>query len=402
MHTVALLLHPVDALFFRDARPFGAGDHGRSRLPSPQTFAGMLKTHLLRAAGLEPRALHGLHDPPPEQRHWFTRLRFRGPWLYVHSPDLLAKQWPKEEPDRPVPPPRVAGPLFAAPADLFQRDAKNNNHDGPPLCRASVLESPPGWPHRDLQALWCPRDGYEPARGLIDAAGLKTYLAGDPPEHVWKLDAFVGWEDRTGLAMDGDRNTGREGLLYSLSLLRLKPGVCFYGELLLPEDCPGQPDELLPPALCLPWGGEGRRVSLSRPERPFPWRDQTPGEPADLFTTLLLTPGIFANGNGGDGPLSGPWKPSGRAPGALVAAAVPKPEPVSGWDLAGAQAEGHGHAKPTRFTVPAGAVYYWQRGKNAAPEPLPAETPASLCDRPSDRDLGWGLALRGRPARKES
>ena len=81
MPTITLKLAPLDVLFFRDARPFGAADHGDSGFPTPQSFAGLIKTHLMTLAGLRSADLHGLHNPSltEEQRHWFARLRCRGP-----------------------------------------------------------------------------------------------------------------------------------------------------------------------------------------------------------------------------------------------------------------------------------------------------------------------------------
>ena len=87
----------------------------------------------------------------------------------------------------------------------------------------------------------------------------------------------------------------------------------------------------------------------------------------------------------------------------MIAAAVPKPLPVSGWDLAGnaheAQMEGRtgavrGRPRPTRFAVPAGAVYFWKRGRKSVADPVPAPL-ASLCDKPADAAAGWGLTLSG-------
>src|SRR3972149_60278 len=98
MGTVTLKLTPLDVLFFRDARPFGAADYGESGLPAPPSFAGLLKTRAGTVAdpgapARRPAALQGLHDRnrPREQWHWLAQVRTRGPWLYVAEPQQLPR-----------------------------------------------------------------------------------------------------------------------------------------------------------------------------------------------------------------------------------------------------------------------------------------------------------------------
>jgi CRISPR-associated protein Cmr3 len=93
---------------------------------------------------------------------------------------------------------------------------------------------------------------------------------------------------------------------------------------------------------------------------------------------LLATPGIFGGRNGH------PWadRPDAiRPPARLRAAASGNPLAVSGWDIA------MNGPRPTRFAIPAGAVYYVDGAFGAVNE--------SLC---CDDELvheGWGFALRG-------
>lgn len=199
-------------------------------------------------------------------------------------------------------------------------------------------------------------------------------------------------EDRTGIGIDPDRLTADQerGLIYSASYWRLLPGVSFYGEIDWPDDAPQVPslEEAFPPSLVLPWGGEQRRVVVERLEQDkrFDWQSLEPTAANGNLLTLLVTPGVFSNG-------SYRWKP--REQGTLRAACVPKPLPVSGWDLAGDTDNNHQpRPRPTRFAVPAGAVYLWSRGKLHADEPI-ARGLRSLSDRPQDADNGWGLALSG-------
>jgi CRISPR-associated protein Cmr3 len=87
---------------------------------------------------------------------------------------------------------------------------------------------------------------------------------------------------------------------------------------------------------------------------------------------VLTTPGRFAKG----------WQPDAPPEGAsLPAASVPGHGAVSGWDLA------KGGPKPTRFTVPAGSVYFFDNDTSTNLETF-SNTPDNLRE-------GWGLVLRG-------
>jgi CRISPR type III-B/RAMP module-associated protein Cmr3 len=415
MTTVGLLLSPLDVLLFRDARPFESGDTGRTQWPTPATFAGLIRTHLMRLADIKPAKLHGLHASERDQRHWFGRLCFRGPWLYVFDPNLV-KQWNRRnrEDVNDHNADIVDGPLVAAPADMVRLGKGQSD----PVRRLRPLDKPdlPGWspPCPGMLPMWLPAaaEKTEPATGWLDHHELKRYLAGDDLD-AWEIhptECFAVREDRTGIGIDPDRLAADQahGLIYSTSFWRLLPGVCFYGEVDWPDevfDAP-KPEDAFPKSLVLPWGGERRGVCVERLDPPFDWRSLEPSAPNGNLLTVLVTPGVFSNG-------THPWKP--REQGTLRAACVPKPLPISGWDMAADAAERasaqpasesadtgdennawntRGRPRPTRFAVPAGAVYLWSRGKHNADQPPPRGL-RSLCDKPIDADNGWGLALSG-------
>jgi CRISPR-associated protein Cmr3 len=371
--TIALLLHPVDQLFFRDARPFGQRDTGHSALPTPQILSGMIKTHLMHTAGLNPGQLHGQHGNTAG--HWIGRIRSRGPWLYRLQASRGA----------------APGPLVNMPANVVQGKSAAQGDASNLHCLLPLKNSPPGWqpPHDGMLPLWTrsPQQ-IRHAGGYIDHMGLRQYLLGEsiPIQNIHQDDELFGFSDRTGIAIGPESAAAQEGMIYSTRMLALKPDVCFYAELELPHDAP-PPDQLFSGGLALPWGGEGRRVRVEPLPNPFHWPFAPPDDGRML--SLLITPGIFSN-------AQYPWKPRER--GALVAAAVPKPLPVSGWDLSGsAEAARAPGPKPTRFAVPAGAVYFWNRSdrKDAPGTPNGPPVVDCLTDRPRDADAGWGLALCG-------
>lgn len=373
--TVGLLLHPLDMLFFRDGRPFGPRDSGHSILPTPQTLAGMIKTHLMRTAGLNPRQLRGLHRTSAEggNGHWLGSVRTRGPWLYRGAASGA----------------KAAGaPLVAVPANLVGQGKRG---EGSPLALAPLENAPPGWPMEGtgLRPLWSAGPGQIGAvSGWLDQPGLEAYLHGKAvgAENICQAEDLFDWVDRTGIAVDRATATAQDGAIYSTRMLALKPGVSFYAQVELPATAPA-PQELFPKALCLPWGGEGRRVNVELLAAPFAWPLVPPKEGRML--SLLITPGIFSNGQY-------PWRPRER--GTLIAAAMARPLAVSGWDLAGSVEGGREPGpRPTRFAVPAGAVYFWSRSEKkestgTTDEPQCLDT---LVDRPRDADAGWGMALCG-------
>lgn len=416
MRTIKLKLTPLDVLFFRDARPFGAADHGESGLPTPQSFAGMLKTHLMSHAGLtreKPGELHRLCDrsTPRETWPWFAQLRFRGPWLAVDQPRELQAHWNRQEEFSPPDHPPETGPLVAVPADMMQIGKPSDGVAQLKRLRPIPREiHVPGWQPRvgEMRPLWSRSDDdLRAAEGLFfDLKSLAKYLSGEPRDESQTLRAvslrhLVAWEGRTGIGINPQSLTSEEGQIYSTRFLRLRPGVGFVGEVDVPESA-GPTERLFPQSLVLPWGGEGRRVLVERCDATtgisgWTWPTVAATDIKTELLTVLITPGIFHSRDLRARPL---WKPCEC--GELVAAAVPKPLAVSGWDMAGNAAEraergldatAIGRPRPTRFAVPAGSVYLWRRSSKRAAEP-PTLWP-ELCDKPQDHDLGWGVALSG-------
>ncbi len=262
MAKLPLWLHPLDVLLFRDGRPFSPGATARTQLPLPQTFTGAITTHITHHMKWSSRDWHGYHELPEENRPWHARLKFCGPWLFVHDPTALERACGLLCPQ---------GPLLSTPADIVRL----GNHKSGPLERLRPLhleQTPvPGWTpaQEGLSPLWITQgEKPEAAPYLIYVIGLGQYLGGACPdrEHLWNRERLVLSEERTGIGIDPERLTADQdrGLIYSASYLRLQPGVCFYGEVGLPDGCPGTPapEELFPTYIPVAWGGEGRRVVL--------------------------------------------------------------------------------------------------------------------------------------------
>jgi CRISPR-associated protein Cmr3 len=163
----------------------------------------------------------------------------------------------------------------------------------------------------------------------------------------------------------GDTWTTEESLIYAADYLALQQGVCLYAEACGPSDAL---NAAFPAnnVMTLALGGQGRRVSATRLAKPVDW--PAPPRHGSRRLLVLTSPGIFSEG----------WKPRRLDP---VAAAVPRYEAFSGWDLA------RGGPKATRFAAAAGSVFYF--------DSPPPPSGASLCDDAEDGRTGWGRYLEG-------
>ena len=387
-----VLLEPLDLLFFRDGRPFGAATRGETQpMAWPQTLAGAVWTALLERHGCDfselagrvrerrqafAEALDGLGLPS-----WIARVGVRGPWLArVNARDPVSS------------PPELLVPV---PAVLHcpQKDGRGEksllSSDRPePLIRLHPLppdHSPPGWnrtrtgQQHDLRPLWLSTNQpTERVAGWMNLETLGRFLHGEALTESDILTAqqghqLFGFDHRTGIGIDPRRLTAKESLIYAASFLALRRfddqgrQVVLYAEVVWPEDAAA---DGLDQIRTMPFGGEGRRVALRRLPHPVSWPTAPPQDGQNTML-VLTTPGLFAAG----------WKPAALTD-RLVAAAVPGSLAVSGWDLA------RGGPKPTRFAVPAGSVYFCQGTLESLPMPL--------ADQPADRQQGWGDYVVGR------
>ena len=328
-----LALTPLDLLFFRDGRPFDAAAQVRSGLPQPQTVTGAVRSWLLARAGCAfPRLAQDIArgatfvEACAVQGNAVAQighLRFRGPWF---SRDGVS-------------------PLLPAPATLRRRkDGKDMR-----FVRLDPLQKPlPGWRSaHGLQPLWYKgNDRLEAVAGYLTLDGMAAFLRGDlpSPEALVTAGQLYAEDRRSSVAISPQSLTALEGQIFSVGFLALKPDI----SLLLEVDAPAE--MRLPEAAVIRLGGEGRQVHLRVLPKPIRWPPATPKESRKLF--VLTTPTVFAGG----------WKPLALSP---LAAAVPAPMAVSGWDMA------RGGPKPTRFAVPAGAVYFFNATDATAAEAFP-------------------------------
>lgn len=387
-------LKPLDTLFFRDGRPFQATSRVESGLPYPQTIAGALRTALLAATGFQfrnfakQRRVHAnpanvhkiLEDCGARRDH--IQARFRGPWLALT--DGIEVQ-----------------PLLPVPQTLV---ADSSNNDLPPQrWRTSLPYDPtqtplPGWSplHSGLWPLWR-RDILTEAErpgGFLTLRGIRRFLDsianGNETVDGLETEFFSpsqvhGHDSRIGIAIDAEKLTAADGMLYGINLLSLphqiecRPGINndpyagwkigLYAEVIGPADVRECLHERP-----LPLGGEGRHAVMTLVDQLPSW---SATRTATKTVNYLATPGIFCRAE------KSTWLPNALSNQGiqLRGAASDKAVAVSGWDIA------RGGPKPTRFVVPAGAVYFV--------EGQPDFKHGSLCSDDEDVAQGWGFALQG-------
>lgn len=378
---VGLLLEPLDLLFFRDGRPFGASLRGESLTAAlPQTLAGAIWTailqsyqcdfhQLVRRVGFggepfqEAFAAMGLPD-------WIADVQTHGPWLArvpIKTPSGVAPEL-----------------LFPAPSSLHSPKKENDSRYLIRLAPLSPMETLPGWDltrtirEPSLRPLWHRASAAtEPAQGFLTTEGMKMFLAGEevPDDTCVKAESLFGFDHRTGIGIAPGTMTAEESLIYTASFLALRTEpaknrqVVLYCEVVLPEAAPGSAlDSIRTIAL----GGEGRRVAVHRLREPVDFATlnvrPSPARPNSLV--VLTTPC----------PFHARWKPAALSE-RVVSASVAGAVPVSGWDLA------RGGPKPSRFAVPAGSVFFVDGELT--------NLPSCLADAELDRRQGWGCYLTG-------
>ncbi|ABM61413.1 type III-B CRISPR module-associated protein Cmr3 [Halorhodospira halophila] len=344
-------IEPQDVLFFRGNRLFGEpGNAGAALMPPwPSVFAGALRSAMLSAAGADPAQLRSGELPAPLDTVLGTPEE---PGTFTLTGVTLARRQSSG----------TAEPLHPLPADLsVERDEATGecavHRLTPQPLPAGVASSQP------LERLPVLRrsDRGKPAAGYwLTHSGWQRYCQGEPPpaEALVHRSAIWSSDPRLGIALKPEQRTAAESQLYTTEGIRLCEGYGFLAAIA------GSDPTSLPKQATLRLGGDGRGAFMSAVAAPV----ETSPEPAAIeaegrLRIVLTTPGIFPGGWQLPGlDANGLWHyPGGRA--RLVAAAVPRGQVISGWDLA------HHRPKPAQRAAPAGTVY-WLEALEGGLKPL--------------------------------
>lgn len=372
MAEMLVKIRGIDPLLFRDGRPFTNEEgalHARSLpLPLPGTLAGFLRSQVGQRLG----------------------------WHWNNGGPAMARAIP------------VAGPIpmigdsvaIPAPADAVAYKPEGDASPAIMPLRPVPLESgagcdlPPGLQPLGVTGDAKPESGYQfwKADALMKWLLNATGEGAPVPEKIGGLET----EERVHVGIRPETGTSDEGMLFTVQYRAFagrSPEGARESWSLLARILTDAVSDLSGPG-CL--GGERRLAVVESSDRAA-W----PGCPPSLRVALagarrvrmvLATPGLFEGG----------WKPGwlgqhlrGSPPGGsdvrlrLVSAAVPRRQPVSGWDYE------RGGPKVVRWMAPAGSVYFFEVESGSAAALADRLWLEPVSDGEQDRRDGYGLALWG-------
>ena len=376
-----LFLEPNDTFFFRDGRPFTKGEQSEGHSifpPLPSTVLGALRTAYIAEFGnlllFYSKNMRGTIGTPESLGN---AMRMRGVFfannhnnqmdIFFPVPlDLVYKKTEKDD---------------HTPLHLLTPQSKNFASNG-------IINNLLTWPTSD------PIDS--DADGLLDTTDIGQYLQGDN-QNLFLINrtSLIERESKTGIARDRHTLSSEEHMLYRIDMSRFKNTDGNYG-FIVDYECPGN----LPQKGLLKLGGEGKSFVYRHSCYDFSFLSchlkavKSAIQSTGRFKLYFATPTIFKGGwlpswlNSNT--LSGGYPIGSAAPISLklTTAAVGKPVPVGGWDMA------KGEAKPTYRAVPAGSVYYFElTDKNRIDDLISAFHYQNISDERSEE--GFGLALIG-------
>lgn len=329
--SIRCFIEPLDVLTLRGNRLFGdPGSYGEMLMPPrPSVLAGALRSWILVHDGIDPQAFAEGRCPHPTLGTPEAPGSFR---LTALALGRKAKG--------------TAHGLFPVPADLSVTETADGRIA---LRRLEPQSLPSTLQHSGILPklpVLAEKQRSKPASGYwMTEAAWRQYLAGSLPDAHELVPSSSLWrvDERVGVGLAADRRAAADGKLFTTQTVVLAPEVGFLVELR---------GASLPSVGMLRLGGDGRGAAVQQVEGRFPEPDYEAMASARRCRVVLTSPGLFGGG----------WRPEGvkedgrvELPGIrarLVAAAAPRGEVVSGWDLARWQ------PKPAQRAVPTGSVYW--------------------------------------------
>lgn len=330
---------PFDTLFFRNGRPFYAGEDTWVESifpPYPSTFYGALRSFLIFSGGGLDEFKKGDHKYKDmigyrsNGRVEYGSLKLNS--VYVSQSDVLYVQ---------------------APHDLLKVKGK----EGEELCLLSKKRRPDvfisNYPFEEC-LINTNNQKTEETNSLTDLDALTEYLTLSKTrfDFVDPRNVF-NFEDKIGIKRDKTKLSSQEGYLYRLPLISLRKDTSFV------LDVDGANLDDFPSSGVLKLGGEGKAAKFEvLPPSEDPLKNLKEIKYSfknEYFKVCLLSPAIFSHGFLpswiDDKTFEGEYKGIRLK---LVSCSLGKPVYVGGWDLDAQK------PKPTRKAVPAGSVYYFK------------------------------------------
>lgn len=323
-------LEAEDVLFFRDGRPFNAGEdhHAASRFPpSPSVLQGVFRSHYLVYKGValdNKDAIRQLIGDGSD----YKGLRLGAPLLARLSKDGQVTRYFPTPADACIVK-EGAGEVRIQPRRLIETAFTSLADSGLKYLLAAPPENEPE--KNDVGAF------------LNEADFAAYFLHGKAVATCKEADLFVR-EARLGIQLEGSRST-KQGMLYEAEFIRPCEGV----GLLVEMD--GLPD--FPSSGVMRAGGEGRalRYRAIQPSNPAVKLAQAGESLPTRFKVYFASPAWFEDG----------WRPKDwseffEGGVAVAAAAVGGYEAIGGYDLL------DNKQKAASRWLPAGSILYFESG----------------------------------------
>lgn len=299
-------LRPVEPLFFGNPSPFNAGELRYSKSvfpPSPLTFQGLIRSHLLRSV-----------TPELDLDNWSEEARKERLELVGNS-NSLPPGWQMKGPFPAEIKDGETLPYLPCPRFLF---GNKNRAEYGILFKAQQ----PGFNDLDYQDIgddfnkfiYCPDPEKEgkPCGGWVNSDLLYKIFSGEEQSiSISDIPPFINTNQRkSGIALDGKTGTAKDGMLYHLDFLRFAENSGFWGSF------EGRLDgRMVKNPLESGVTGVGRNSSLAYFEKSMNlksgFKSLLKGEhldgikDCDYFFIYLLTPALVLENNSGHDFLPG-------------------------------------------------------------------------------------------------
>ena len=377
-----LFLQPNDTFFFRDGRPFTKGEQSEGYSifpPLPSTVLGALRTAYIAEFGDLSLFYSGkMKNVIGTPGSLCNAIRLRG-IFFTSSRDNRLEMF------------------FPGPLDLIYKKSDESAGNIPLHLLAPISKNFASNGVIDDPLAWSPRESIDSnTEGFLRLGAIRRYLQGNDANLLLTDRAtLVEREPKTGIARSEDTLSSEEHMLYRIDMSRFKNSDGNYG-FVVDYECPKN----LPPKGLLKLGGEGksfvyRNIDFDADSLSFHLQSVKAAiQSTGRFKLYFATPTIFKQGwlpSWLDSDtLSGDYPMQSTSPISLklITAAVGKPIPVGGWNMA------KGEAKSTYHAVPAGSVYCFELSdQNQIDDLITAFHYQNISDERAEE--GFGLALIG-------
>jgi len=353
-----VFIQAADVWLFRNNKPFTAQQNFVAEgqfPPTPMTMQGVIRSYFLEKKGVDwekyrrgevnadIESIVGV--PANNGKRTMGSLRITGPFVARQKEDGSIER------------------LFKAPLDLMKVGHQLLKPDQDPKFKTDMPFK--GW--KPLKA----ESGGKEVSGWLTESQFEAYLQGNVNgiEKLLREDEIYETENRMGLALDYSRRSHKEAMLYRAAFTRPRENV----GLLVHVN-----HEIFDTKGVLNIGGESRSGHY-RVVTPAESLTKLPEAGQRRIRIVLLTPAYFSEGA---------YPSQLSVGGTLVSAAIDKPQPISGWDIA------NNRPKPLRNHVPAGSVYFYEIASELKELPFKSftETPD---DWPDYGAMGFGTFAIG-------